>query len=373
MKTERHGHSDLSVWKYPALLMGILLVISLIFAVSDLDRKILTYVYSQNDGWYLSGLRPVVWLYKYGTIPGLLLSLGSLIGYCLCIARNRDKEWTRIFLVILLTSIVGGGLIVNAALKNYWGRPRPNQTEDFGGRWQYHPVYEPGIPGKGKSFPCGHCTMGYLFITFLYLRRKTPVIAGIGGVFGFVYGTAIGIGRVLQGAHFPTDVIWSFGIMLLVSMAAYRVVNTEKFAKLISLSGYSPRMRKLLWTAMGVLSIAICLAFATQRPYYDTYYQSFPLSPNIEELVVETNVEFDRTEVLYGNTHRGEMQLYAKGFGLPNVYHAVREKSFSLDGTYVISNRIETRGLFSELSHGISLYLPESLKGTVRVTFITIP
>ncbi|HBH49073.1 MAG TPA: PAP2 family protein, partial [Bacteroidales bacterium] len=41
------------------------------------------------------------------------------------------RRWA---LMMILTIVLGPGLLVNATFKDNWGRPRPNEIVEFGGK-----------------------------------------------------------------------------------------------------------------------------------------------------------------------------------------------------------------------------------------------
>jgi membrane-associated PAP2 superfamily phosphatase len=103
-----------------------------------------------------------------------------LLVYLLGIAPSNHQNgsaFVATFLLYSLTSIVGAGLIVNALLKEYTGRPRPREVVEFGGNWEYRAALELGIPGQGQSFPCGHCTMGFIFASGVMFWNYSPPVA----------------------------------------------------------------------------------------------------------------------------------------------------------------------------------------------------
>ena len=72
--------------------------------------------------------------------------------------------------------VVGAGFIVHTALKDHWGRPRPKQIIAFGGEQTFRPFYSPNFfhqPEPSKSFPCGHCTMGFYFFAVAFALRRS--------------------------------------------------------------------------------------------------------------------------------------------------------------------------------------------------------
>src|SRR5690606_23635728 len=114
---------------------------------------------------------------------------------------------------------LGPGLIVNALLKDHWGRPRPVQVADFGGAETFLLVGTIGSSPAGKSFSSGHASIAfYLMTPFFALVATRPRLAWAFLSAGVVWGLLVGAGRVLQGGHWPSDVLWSGG---LVSLSAF--------------------------------------------------------------------------------------------------------------------------------------------------------
>ena len=258
-----------SAWVGLAVLATISLLMATgtwVIADRDLDLKITGQFFRPDTGWYLKDAQPWRFLYDYGTIPGLLLTVGSLILFFAGYFRKRFRNWQKYMLLVLLTSILGGGIIVNSILKPYWGRPRPGQIKEFGGMWDYRHPYQPGTPGKGQSFPCGHCTMGFLFTSLVFFRRKSRPIAYAGGAFGLVYGSALGVARIVQGGHYPSDVLWSLGVILSVATVLYffvlRIPDHES-QKEVRLTG---TRKHLAIACLAVLIVALSLIFSDPAP-----------------------------------------------------------------------------------------------------------
>lgn len=114
----------------------------------------------------------------------------------------RKHLW---FLLLLL--LLGPGLLVNIGLKdNSTGRARPNDTALFGGDKQYTmPFVMAEQCGNNCSFVSGHASTGFFLmgLAWVFQRRRLLVLGvGLGAIAGF--------GRILQGGHFLSDVIFSF-------------------------------------------------------------------------------------------------------------------------------------------------------------------
>jgi len=187
--------------------------LTLLFLVTNLDMEIEKMFYAPGRGWFLKDANPWAFFYRYGNIPGLILASLGLLGFIFSFFYRRLSHFRKLGLFLCLVMLLGPGLVVNAAFKHHWGRPRPRQVQEFGGNQRYLPVWQKGIEGEGKSFPSGHASVGfYLFAPFFFLRRNRK---GWGILFlglGISYGLFMGVGRMVQGGHFPSDVLWAGGL-----------------------------------------------------------------------------------------------------------------------------------------------------------------
>jgi undecaprenyl-diphosphatase len=106
---------------------------------------------------------------------------------------------------LFLALAAGGGQALNAALKSYYGRMRPDA--DF--RW---------VPIDSPSFPSGHATSSaviYLTLAVLLIRltpERTQKAYLIGSALALSF--FVGASRVYLGVHYPTDVVagWCIGV-----------------------------------------------------------------------------------------------------------------------------------------------------------------
>ena len=145
------------------------------------------------------------------------MSVLAAVGLGLSFVKNEFMRWRYpcLFLVILLA--LGPGLVINVLAKGFGGRPRPDEILEFGGLLQFRHPFEPGLPHKGFSFLCGHCSMGFLFMGLFFLLRGWKRWACL--LAGFLFGTMQGIGRMVQGAHFASDALLSASVMFTLTAA----------------------------------------------------------------------------------------------------------------------------------------------------------
>lgn len=159
-------------------------------------------------------------MYHEAVIPAQVIGYLALPIFLLSFKFPALKKWRSASLLLVLTIAIGAGLIVHVLLKNRWGRPRPVHVTEFGGVESFRPFYQPNFfhgPPPLRSFPCGHCTMGFYFfaVAFVCKRGGYRRLALICFAFAILFGLAIGVARIAQGGHFLSDVLVSGLIMWL--------------------------------------------------------------------------------------------------------------------------------------------------------------
>jgi len=168
------------------------------------------------------------WLYEYGTLPAYVVGFGSL-GVCVAsFAVPGWRRWRRLTAYLALCLAVGPGLIVNAVLKEHWGRPRPRNVEVFGGKQTHEKVWMHDAASGGSSFPSGHAAAGFYFLAAVPLCWRRPRRAALAAGLGLGFGTLIGVSRMAQGGHFASDVLWSAGVCALTSVALYFALGLDR-------------------------------------------------------------------------------------------------------------------------------------------------
>lgn len=159
----------------------------------------------------------------------LCLSLATVVGLYvfnrlrkqnLCQVDGRKVAY--LFLVL----IVGAGLIVNLVLKDNFGRARPRDVVTFGGTKLYTPPFVVSSEcGKNCSFSSGEAAGGFfaLALARALSRRRKFLIAGFG------FGALAAFCRIASGAHFFSDTVVSFFVMLTVADVFYfYLLSTER-------------------------------------------------------------------------------------------------------------------------------------------------
>ncbi|MGX9352778.1 phosphatase PAP2 family protein [Shimia sp. W99] len=217
-----------------ALRDGIVLtaILAMIFTVwPALDLWVSGLFYSEGHGFWLGkvdviqNLRKAIWSLILLT---LFFSLAALIFSK--IVRTTTPRLDKVWEVIVLTYLLGPALLVNAILKEHWGRARPSTITEFGGTRDFTPAL---IPSDQCATNCsfvsgeGAGSTALLIAILLIVRNMAPgrytrhvtiaafIIAGMGLSF-----------RVLMGRHFLSDTILA---ALFVTLIALTILQLKRY------------------------------------------------------------------------------------------------------------------------------------------------
>jgi membrane-associated PAP2 superfamily phosphatase len=171
-------------------------------------------------------------LYRLDRIPSISLGIVGLIAFLLSFARSDFFRWRRAGAFLLLLLMLGPGLLVNTVLKDHWGRPRPREIAEFGGKKQFLQPWQKGEDGNGRSFPSGHASAAfYMAAPYLIYRRKDRRRAYAWLAGGLLFGIVMSIARITQGAHFLSDNLWALGVVALTGLLLAALLNLDGSAE----------------------------------------------------------------------------------------------------------------------------------------------
>lgn len=150
-----------------------------------------------------------------GAVAVLTLMVLIVVGYLLL-----QRAYSAIWLVLVATL---GGALLSAALKQFFGRERPESILHL------REVFNP-------SFPSGHAMLSavvYLTLGILFSRAVArPAIRMYFFSVALVLTALVGLSRIYLGMHYPTDVLagWAVGLVwaLLCWLAAHVLERISK-------------------------------------------------------------------------------------------------------------------------------------------------
>jgi lipid A 4'-phosphatase len=218
------------------LVVPLLALISLTTCVRyfDLDLRISRSFFDVEASEF-PGLQAEPWLtlYRYGPIPGMTLGIGSLVLFVASFVHSRLRSFREPCALMALLLALGPGLLVNGILKPSWDRPRPSELVEFGGSEQFVPILNLQIIGQqiSTSFPSGHASIGFYLLAPIFVlsqRNRRWSIAFL--LLGLSLGFAMGLGRVAQGRHFLSDVLWSGAIVYFTGLVLAYLLRPAQLA-----------------------------------------------------------------------------------------------------------------------------------------------
>jgi lipid A 4'-phosphatase len=211
-----------------ALPVVILILATIVIAVTGADLLV-SAPFCIDGKWPIGDQQPWHLLYLLDRGPAITLGVCGLVAALTGVIYQKRRSWIRpgLFLVILLA--LGPGLLVNAVFKEYWGRPRPREIVQFGGKKQFLQPWQNGIAHGGRSFPSGHSSAAFYFSApFFLLRRRKPRAAALWMTGGLLFGILMSIARIAQGGHFLSDNLWAWGIVHLTAVVLYYLLRLDR-------------------------------------------------------------------------------------------------------------------------------------------------
>jgi lipid A 4'-phosphatase len=168
-----------------------------------------------RDQWWQSLLHDSLnWFISLSLgVPAALYAFNRLLGKK--VAAMCGRKLLYLFLVLAL----GAGLIVNTGLKDNFGRARPRDVAEFGGAKQFTPAFVISHECRTNcSFSSGDAAGGFFSLALVFAlarRRRGALVAAV------AIGVIESLARISSGAHFFSDTVVSFFVMLLVADVLY--------------------------------------------------------------------------------------------------------------------------------------------------------
>ncbi len=187
------------------------------FAMIYLVILMLHHSLQATNLYFLADIGSVFWI-----SPALFLLLVMVLLHYHC--RDfafRHKLFSSITIYLTLT-----GFIVVQTLKNIWGRIRfRDLAKDYS---NFSPWYIPQ-QGGGESFPSGHTLFAWILLPlFLLCLNKNSLVRFFLILLSIVWGFTVGLSRMVIGAHYASDVLFSTGFCVLFFLILYRYFGFGK-------------------------------------------------------------------------------------------------------------------------------------------------
>ncbi len=187
----------------------------------EIDLFLSSFFYHGNNQFLLQSYYPVSIIFRKILLPFVLvyIFLLPIVLKFLPIQKIYFGYKFSISEIFFLWSsgIVTMLLVVNAVLKNMWGRARPNDVSYFGGAYDFAPWYKISDSCLSNcSFVSGDASVGFLLVVFYFITKKNIYL-----YLSLFFGFFLGFIRIIAGGHFFSDVIFSQIVVTFTLFASF--------------------------------------------------------------------------------------------------------------------------------------------------------
>jgi lipid A 4'-phosphatase len=353
-------------WLPQLIVLGLLAVVATLpFWLTDLDMRVAGHFFhpQADDPWFEAQAPLWNFLYQFAPLLSAMVMIGSLTVLVVG-SFNRRFSRVRLYAVfVIAVSVLGPGLLVNEIFKEHWGRPRPHQVAGLEGTMPYLPPLVPGKSAEGKSFPCGHSSVGYAFVAFflIWLRHRPWLAAAALGL-ALVLGSLLGAGRIVAGDHFLSDVLWSAVMVYAVALSLYYFIlripqREDAWAASDAPEFVPPRYPKLTLAGYLLLGAGMLVAVLLATPISQNVVEKIRLTgsgvmPRVLRLTADV-AEVTLFPIVADGTVAAEVRIRVRGFGFPGS--RVKYSGDTEGG--VLTFRVWHDGVFTEKGTQIVLGL----------------
>jgi lipid A 4'-phosphatase len=194
-----------------------------------------TNIFYHNGEFFMSRYSWIKFFYDTaqiisGVVGGVLIVTYAVLKiYCPKPETNSSaKKAKKLTLFLLIALISGPVLSVNFVLKEHMGRARPSEIREFGGEKKFFGAWKVSDQTMSNgSFVSGHAAAAFYFTAFslCFAAGRKRDIAFWSAV---CYGGLVGMGRVAQGRHFLSDILFAFIVVYVVNKIVHYMMFKEK-------------------------------------------------------------------------------------------------------------------------------------------------
>jgi len=348
------------------LLIFILVGLTYWGEANNFDLRFSAEFFNEEKEWFLAKNQPWNWFYEYGVIPGVLVSILSFFTWIYSRTNKKLAILRPYFLICALTPIIASALLVNVVLKDHTGRPRPREIKQFSGNWEYLPALQTGIPGRGHSFPCGHCSIAFILTSGVVFWRHSRKFAISSLSLGLVFGILMSIARIVQGGHFITDAMWSLGVVWLTLTALYYFVYQPPRTENKPVMQFTKKQKLNVSAGVILFLSALALFIWMRRPFYKEHNAVFEIKKDVSELVFFVPEKWELETAKFQESENGEFLLLVKGFAPPYTTHYLSHSIEKVEKLIKVHFKESVDGYHRNFHHKFKLRLPQKLKGHIK-------
>ncbi|MGN8260775.1 phosphatase PAP2 family protein [Pseudomonas sp. SMSB3] len=216
----------LNLWLYLGTPLAITLAL-LLLELTSLDMDIATLFFDPAAGQFIGRHSYLLETVLHDRVKQGVIVLGllALAAFALSLVWPRLFGWRRELGCLVLA--LGLSTAFVTPLKKVTQVQCPWSLTQFGGSETYSKLLEPrpATDKPGLCWPGGHAATGFcLFGLFFMLRDRRPRLARAAFVVALVAGSVLGLGRMMQGAHFLSHNVWTAVFCWLIGLGSYYLI-----------------------------------------------------------------------------------------------------------------------------------------------------
>lgn len=346
----------------------LIMVVGTLFCLfTDFDLELSKRYFDPIKDDWPARHQPLVDLsYHWGTGFSGIVAFWALFHLFASYIHPRFLVKRGIALFLLLSILIGPVLLVNGA-KDTWRRPRPRETVELGGSHPYRKVLEISHRRfRGKSFPGGHASAGFILVMFYFLfKPKGRKWAGLALLFGVGWGAWLSYVRIVLGGHFFSDNLYAFGLNWFLVWFLYYKWYLPYQEKHRDRPRFLPSRRRYVVGISSLLlgSMLLALPFLISKPYRIDYPDRIiDLRAKPETLTIKVRAEKGDIIVLHGQPGQIAIRTWISGQALPDIQAeremTVTEESDQWQINYTVS---PSTPFFLEYQSHTAVYVPKDL------------
>jgi len=181
---------------------------------------------------YISVIVGVLFIIFAGDETDLYTGWGLIIPMIFYVIITWNKDWKNyrtLAGIISLLAIINP-LVLVQIIKLLWGRVRFRDLATPG-FLDYTVWFLPqGITGD-QSFPSGHTAIGWMFLPLLIIvkdRKNMDAVKILSSILILGWGLFVALSRIVVGAHYASDVLFSTGFAAITTLILYRKYYLNK-------------------------------------------------------------------------------------------------------------------------------------------------
>ncbi|WP_442513294.1 phosphatase PAP2 family protein [Pseudomonas promysalinigenes] len=223
---QRTRSRPINLWLYLGVPVAVAVAL-LLLELTSIDMDIANLFFDPAAGQFIGRHSYLLETVMHDRVKQgvILLGLISLAAFGCSFFFKRLFGWRRELGCLVLA--LGLSTAFVTPLKKVTQVQCPWSLTQFGGTETYSKLLEhrPATDKPGLCWPGGHAATGFcLFGLFFMLRDRKPKLARAAFCLALVAGSTLGLGRMLQGAHFLSHNVWTAVFCWLIGLGSYYLV-----------------------------------------------------------------------------------------------------------------------------------------------------